>query len=37
MVDEFERTASQRIMKHKLATFTAVAWDRMAVRSRRSE
>ena len=28
MVDEFERTASQRIMKHKLATLTAAAWDR---------
>ncbi len=28
MVDEFERTASQRIMKHKLAALTAAAWDR---------
>ncbi len=32
MVDEFERTASQRIMKHKLAAVTAPAWDRMAAR-----
>jgi carnitine-CoA ligase len=30
MVDEFERTASQRIMKHKLAAFAAAAWDRKA-------
>jgi crotonobetaine/carnitine-CoA ligase len=29
MVDEFERTASQRIMKHKLPP-AAAAWDRMA-------
>jgi len=29
MVDEFERTASQRIMKHKLAP-DAPAWDRTA-------
>jgi len=28
MIDEFERTASQRIMKHRLATHPAVAWDR---------
>ena len=28
MIDEFERTASQRIMKHRLATYPAVAWDR---------
>jgi crotonobetaine/carnitine-CoA ligase len=28
MVDEFERTASQRIMKHRLAAHPAVAWDR---------
>jgi crotonobetaine/carnitine-CoA ligase len=28
MVDEFERTASQRIMKHKLAGVTAAPWDR---------
>ena len=32
MVDDFERTASQRIMKHKLATLDAAAWDRMAAR-----
>ena len=32
MVNEFERTASQRIMKHKLAAVAAPAWDRMAVR-----
>jgi crotonobetaine/carnitine-CoA ligase len=36
MVDDFERTASQRIMKHKLAALTAAAWDRMAVRARRA-
>jgi crotonobetaine/carnitine-CoA ligase len=30
MVDEFERTASQRVMKHKLAALTAAAWDRKA-------
>jgi carnitine-CoA ligase len=36
MVDEFERTASQRIMKHKLPGLTAAAWDRMAVRPRRA-
>ncbi len=35
MVDEFEHTASQRIMKHKLTTLSAAAWDRMATRSRR--
>jgi crotonobetaine/carnitine-CoA ligase len=28
MVEEFERTASQRIMKHKLASLTANVWDR---------
>jgi crotonobetaine/carnitine-CoA ligase len=28
MVDEFERTASQRIMKHKLASLPAPAWER---------
>lgn len=28
MVEEFERTASQRIMKHKLASLTADVWDR---------
>jgi crotonobetaine/carnitine-CoA ligase len=32
MVDEFERTASQRIMKHKLAAHPAVAWDRTSGR-----
>ena len=32
LVDDFERTASQRIMKHKLAADPAVAWDRMANR-----
>ena len=31
MVDAFERTASQRIMKHKLP-LAAAAWDRMAPR-----
>src|SRR5258705_308383 len=29
MLDDFERTASQRIMKHKLAALTAAAFDRM--------
>ena len=28
MVDEFERTASQRIMKHRLAALPADTWDR---------
>jgi len=32
IVDDFERTASQRIMKHKLAAHRAAAWDRMANR-----
>ena len=32
MVEEFERTASQRIMKHRLAAHPAPAWDRMANR-----
>jgi carnitine-CoA ligase len=32
MVDEFERTASQRIMKHKLAAQSAATWDRMVRR-----
>nr|QEO74704.1 AMP-dependent synthetase and ligase [uncultured bacterium] len=36
MVDAFERTASQRIMKHKLATVATPAWDRAAVRARGS-
>jgi crotonobetaine/carnitine-CoA ligase len=35
MMDDFERTASQRIMKHKLATLDAAAWDRMAARAGR--
>jgi crotonobetaine/carnitine-CoA ligase len=35
MVDDFERTASQRIMKHRLATLDAAAWDRMAARAER--
>jgi carnitine-CoA ligase len=30
MVDEFERTASQRIMKHKLSSSRENCWDRMA-------
>ena len=29
MVEEFERTASQRIMKHKLAALTTAVWDRI--------
>jgi crotonobetaine/carnitine-CoA ligase len=33
MIDDFERTASQRIMKHKLAALTNAAFDRMALRS----
>lgn len=30
MVADFERTASQRIMKHRLSTLTEPVWDRMA-------
>jgi len=30
VVDEFERTASQRIMKHKLSPKRDDCWDRMA-------
>ena len=30
MVDEFERTPSQRIMKHKLSRRTDDAWDAAA-------
>jgi crotonobetaine/carnitine-CoA ligase len=33
MIDDFERTASQRIMKHKLAALTNAAFDRMELRS----
>ena len=29
VVDEFERTPSQRIMKHKLSSETGDAWDRL--------
>jgi crotonobetaine/carnitine-CoA ligase len=36
MLDEFERTASQRIMKHKLAVLPAEAWDRRAARTSRN-
>jgi crotonobetaine/carnitine-CoA ligase len=36
MLDEFERTASQRIMKHKLAAVAAEAWDRSAARPPRN-
>jgi crotonobetaine/carnitine-CoA ligase len=36
MVDGFERTASQRIMKHKLSALNMVAWDRIAARPRRA-
>ncbi|MDF2810429.1 MAG: ATP-dependent acyl-CoA ligase [Microvirga sp.] len=32
VVDEFERTVSQRIMKHKLSTRSDDCWDRMASR-----
>jgi crotonobetaine/carnitine-CoA ligase len=35
MVEDFERTASQRIMKHRLATLEAAAWDRMVMRAGR--
>jgi len=35
IVNDFERTASQRIMRHKLVALTAAAWDRNAVRPRR--
>ncbi|WP_182422278.1 AMP-binding protein [Aureimonas sp. ME7] len=34
IVDGFERTASQRIMKHKLATHTHDSWDRLAPKER---
>jgi crotonobetaine/carnitine-CoA ligase len=37
MVDDFERTASQRIMKHKLAASSAAAFDRVAGRPLRSD
>lgn len=38
VVDEFERTASQRIMKHKLAGLTAQAFDRVtATRPRKGD
>lgn len=37
MIDDFERTASQRIMKHKLAASTAAAFDRMVQRPRQSD
>lgn len=32
VVDEFERTPSQRIMKHRLSPATGDAWDRLAAR-----
>ena len=32
MVDDFERTASQRIMKHRLTAHPAGTWDRTANR-----
>lgn len=35
MVSEFERTASLRIMKHKLAGLGLAAWDRIAARPER--
>lgn len=34
-VDEFERTASQRIMKHRLSTAIDDCWDRAAMQERR--
>ena len=36
MVEDFERTASQRIMKHKLVALAEAGWDRMAARPRRA-
>ncbi len=35
MVSEFERTASQRIMKHKLAGLDVAIWDHKAARPKR--
>jgi carnitine-CoA ligase len=35
MVSKFERTASQRIMKHKLAGLDVATWDRKAARPKR--
>lgn len=35
IVDDFERTASQRIMRHRLLALTAAEWDRNAARPRR--
>lgn len=35
VVSEFERTASQRIMKHKLAGLDMATWDRKAARTQR--
>jgi crotonobetaine/carnitine-CoA ligase len=35
IVNDFERTASQRIMRHKLVALAAAAWDRNAARPRR--
>ncbi len=35
MVEDFERTASQRIMKHKLSRSTNDAWDRVGWANRR--
>jgi crotonobetaine/carnitine-CoA ligase len=36
MVEDFERTASQRIMKHKLVALAEAGWDRLAARPRRA-
>jgi carnitine-CoA ligase len=36
MVDGFERTASQRIMKHKLSALSMEAWDKIATRPQRA-
>ena len=33
VIDEFERTPSQRIMKHRLSPATDDAWDRMAAKA----
>jgi crotonobetaine/carnitine-CoA ligase len=34
IVDEFERTPSQRIMKHRLSTSRDDCWDRLAANAR---
>jgi crotonobetaine/carnitine-CoA ligase len=34
VIDDFERTASQRIMKHKLSALSAAAFDRLLRQTR---